>query len=129
MAVRIFAPVKFLFPIFAFLIVLRPAFPVVEYVLNYDYIATELCENKELVELECNGKCYLMKSLAEAASEESQQNKEQNSKKAEVPLLFFEQKEAETEFSPEELEFQITDHYKNQYSNILIAEFFHPPCS
>ena len=120
---------KFLFPLFALLIVLRPAFPVVEYVLNYDYIATELCENKEIVELECNGKCYLMKSLAEAAEKESQQSKDQTSKKAEVPLLFLEEIETESQVSFEKPEVKTTDLYRNQYSNLFIFDFFHPPCS
>jgi len=38
---------------------LRPLLPVLIYYANYDYIATELCENKDKPYLECNGKCYL----------------------------------------------------------------------
>ena len=41
----------------------RPVMPIIEYYANYDYIATELCENKDKPYLECNGKCYLEKQL------------------------------------------------------------------
>ena len=34
------------------------------YVLDYDYIATILCINKEEPELKCNGKCYLKDQLS-----------------------------------------------------------------
>lgn len=42
----------------------KPAIPFLEYVINYDYIVKELCENKEKPELKCNGKCHLAKQLA-----------------------------------------------------------------
>ena len=42
---------------------LRPVQPYVEYVLNQDYIAEFLCINKDKPELQCNGKCHLVKEL------------------------------------------------------------------
>ena len=42
---------------------LRPVQPYVEYVLNQDYIAEFLCINKDKPELQCQGKCHLMKEL------------------------------------------------------------------
>ena len=50
----------------------KPFWPVVEYVVNYDYIVNVLCENKDKPELQCNGKCYLMTKLAQ----ETEQQKE-----------------------------------------------------
>lgn len=47
------------------LAMVRPIMPIIEYYANYDYIATELCENKDKPYLECNGKCYLKKQLKE----------------------------------------------------------------
>lgn len=38
----------------------------VGYELNKNYIATVLCENKAKPELNCNGKCYLMKKIKQA---------------------------------------------------------------
>lgn len=33
------------------------------YYLNQDYIAAQLCENRDRPELKCNGQCFLMKKL------------------------------------------------------------------
>jgi len=35
------------------------------YHLNKDYIAANLCENKDNANIECNGKCYLNKKIKE----------------------------------------------------------------
>ncbi len=45
---------------------------VLKYELNQKYIAAALCENKNMPEKHCNGKCYLKKQL------DQQQKKEQN---------------------------------------------------
>ena len=45
------------------LAMLRPVQPYVEYVLNQDYIAEFLCINKDKRELQCNGKCHLVKQI------------------------------------------------------------------
>ncbi len=42
---------------------LRPIVPVIEYNLNYDYIAKVLCINKDEPDLGCNGKCQLAKEI------------------------------------------------------------------
>ncbi len=41
------------------LVLVQPALPVLEYLINYDYIVKELCENRDKPILTCNGKCYL----------------------------------------------------------------------
>jgi hypothetical protein len=38
--------------------------------VNYEYITTVLCENKDKPKLQCNGKCHLIKELAKAAETE-----------------------------------------------------------
>ena len=69
---------------------LKPIFPVVDYVVNYNYISTVLCENKAKPELKCNGKCQLMKGLAKASEEEKPINSDKkNNLKQEVEVLFF----------------------------------------
>ena len=45
------------------LALIQPALPVLDYLLNYDYIVTELCENRDKPILTCNGKCYLEKQV------------------------------------------------------------------
>ncbi|QLG45619.1 hypothetical protein [Costertonia aggregata] len=55
-----------LFFVFLYVLaMLRPVLPMLEYVVNQDYIAEFLCINKEKVKLNCNGKCYLMQRLSE----------------------------------------------------------------
>ena len=56
-----------------------------EYVVNYDYISTVLCINQDKPELECNGKCALMKSIEKSTQEE---HNEQGVVKSEFQLLF-----------------------------------------
>lgn len=40
--------------------------------INQDYIAKELCENREIPKMKCNGKCYLAKKLQEQEQEEKE---------------------------------------------------------
>jgi len=51
------------FSLLYLLAMIRPMLPVLEYYANYDYIANELCINKDKPYLECNGKCYLETEL------------------------------------------------------------------
>lgn len=47
--------------------------------MNKDYIAQNLCINKDKPWLHCNGKCFLMRKIAEA--EKKQQNQEKQVQK------------------------------------------------
>ena len=42
---------------------------------NQNYIAKELCENKDKPEMHCDGKCYLMKKLKQAEEKEKNQSR------------------------------------------------------
>jgi hypothetical protein len=53
-----------------------------EYYANYNYIVTELCENKDKPFLECNGKCYLAKELNKV-------NHENNNHESNLPKINF----------------------------------------
>lgn len=57
----------------ALTMLVKPLWPVVEYIANYDYIANVLCENKDKPELKCDGKCYLSQMLAKE-SKQSEEN-------------------------------------------------------
>jgi hypothetical protein len=48
-------------------------FVVMAFNLNRDYIAKNLCENRYRPELNCNGKCVLMKKMKEREKEEQNQ--------------------------------------------------------
>ena len=45
------------------LVLVIPSVPVLEYLVNYNYIVNELCENRDKPVLTCNGKCYLDKQV------------------------------------------------------------------
>ena len=56
-----------------------------EYNLNKDFIAKNLCVNKARPKLHCNGKCQIMKKLAE---EEKQNSSNNNTTKISIQDLF-----------------------------------------
>lgn len=55
-----------------FTIAVRPIMPVYNYVVNYDYIVENLCENRDKPELSCNGKCFLAKELSNTEKQPTQ---------------------------------------------------------
>ena len=102
----------------------RPILPLMEYVIYEDYIAEFLCVNKENVELQCNGKCYLMQML-----QEQNDDKKQNLPKIameEYPIGF-----VKLPTLTPEIIFQINSEqgfsYMNPYSFIFSSKSFHPP--
>ena len=117
---------KYFIIIITFFFLFRPIFPVLSYVVNYEYISKELCENKEKPELKCNGKCHLKKELAKASEENipaSQESK--NTVTLELVFLeilpeitfnrFFVEKE------------QVTISYSRLYFRLHSTRIFHPP--
>ncbi len=56
------------------LVISFQSMPVFNYIANYKHISQELCENKDKPELECNGKCYLIKQTR--ALQEDKEEKE-----------------------------------------------------
>ncbi|MDI9880831.1 hypothetical protein [Flectobacillus longus] len=46
-----------------------------DYNLRKDYIAKNLCQNRNRPSMHCNGKCYLSKQLAKAAEQKEAQQK------------------------------------------------------
>ena len=114
--------------IIALTLFLKPVFPLLDYIANYDYITKVLCENKEKPQLKCNGKCHLMKEMANQSEKETPL---QNSKKVTTS-------ESEFLFCQEIVALQFTkvfihdtsinlDHYSNQYFHLNSSSIFHPP--
>lgn len=69
---------------------LRPLWPIVNYVANYDYIVENFCENINKPQLKCNGQCYLMKQLAKQTSEEKSNPFEKGKKSESSEIVYFE---------------------------------------
>jgi hypothetical protein len=110
-------------------ILLKPILPVLDYIVNYDYISKVLCENKAKPELKCNGKCQLMKGLAKASEEEKPINSDKkNNLKQEVEVLFFQTIKS---LVVKKIYFQkttsISNNYSNLYSHLNGCSVFHPP--
>jgi len=55
--------VSYIFLLLYVIAMLRPMLPVIDYFVNYDYIAEQLCENRNKPILACNGKCYVAKEI------------------------------------------------------------------
>ena len=58
---------------------LRPVLPYIEYAVNKDFIAKNLCVNRDKPKSCCQGKCYLQKQVKK--SSETNDDKEKNSSK------------------------------------------------
>ena len=52
--------------------------------INQEYIAKELCENREVPKMNCHGKCYLVKQLKQ--EEQKQENNEKAPVKQRISL-------------------------------------------
>ncbi|MDO6738606.1 hypothetical protein [Wenyingzhuangia sp. 2_MG-2023] len=111
----------------AFSIVFRPVLPVFEYITCYNYIVNELCVNKDKPELECNGKCYLMKELSKAS--ESEKNKGETSKKRmyEFHLLFLHKMDDSLSKCYLNTSNSNIFEYSNLYTYLITFFHFHPP--
>jgi hypothetical protein len=110
-------------------IFLKPILPVIDYIVNYDYISNVLCENKAKPELKCNGKCHLIKELAKASNDDKPINSDKkNNLTQEVELLFCNEI---TEISFRQIYFHnktsIGDNYANLYFHSVSCSVFHPP--
>lgn len=102
---------------------LRPIAPFVEYAINYDYISKVLCINKEKVEMNCNGKCYVMKQLKKQQDEDF---KSLRVSMKDYPIGFINllQIEQKTE-QPNALHNNFF--YQLNYSYLVANSVFHPP--
>lgn len=107
----------------------KPVFPLLDYMVNYDYIANVLCENKAKPQMHCNGKCHLMKELAKASETEKPINSDKkDTSKNEIEILFFQ--EINTQyftFTIGHNKIDINAKYHNTYAFLTISSIFHPP--
>ena len=119
---------KQLLVILTLLMFLKPILPVLEYVVNYDYIVNELCENKLKPELKCNGKCHLTKEFAKASESNSNDSSDKKITFEQNEIVFFQ------EIKPIEIrqiyflnKTSIGNNYSNLYFHLNDCAFFHPP--
>ncbi|WP_396171814.1 hypothetical protein [Flavobacterium sp.] len=112
----------------ALLILLKPVLPVVDYVVNYEYITKVLCVNKDKPKMKCNGKCHLMKELAKASDSEKPISSDKKSATQESEVLFFEKINS---FKITSIFFedkhQLYTNYSDLYSYLNGVSVFRPP--
>lgn len=110
------------------MMLVKPIVPVFQYVFDYQYISEVLCINKEKPELQCNGKCHLMKELAKASEDEKPTSSDKKNHHSEVEILFIEELNTFLiEQSTIVFDNQNTSVYSNLYSRLNCKTFFHPP--
>ena len=111
-----------------FAVVLKPIFPLVDYAVNYNYIAKVLCVNKTKPTLKCNGKCHLMKELTKAAESEKPISSDKKPLVQESEVLFLETIPSFVceDFFPISSQ-KINDNYSNLYSFLNSCVVEHPP--
>lgn len=106
---------------------LKPVLPVLEYVVNYEYISKVLCVNKDKPKMKCNGKCHLMQELAKSSESE----KPISDKKItiqEFEILFFQEINSfKTQYVFYQDSKQTNYKYSNLYSYLNSSSAFHPP--
>ncbi|WP_418499385.1 hypothetical protein [Flagellimonas sp.] len=119
----------YIIPFVALIMLVKPLWPVMEYVANYDYIAKVLCENKDRPQLHCNGKCYLAKQLQKQQKDQDKNPfGEQRSKTEIQPTVFF---QSLLVFDFDTL-FQVYPNknsflYQGIHSQLFISDIPHPP--
>lgn len=107
---------------------LKPVLPVIDYVVNYEYISTVLCVNKAKPKMECNGKCHLMKELAKSSETEAPISSDKKMGSQQFEVLFLEEIKSFKITPIYLLEKQKIDiDYSDLYFHLNSASVFRPP--
>ncbi|MCJ7934373.1 MAG: hypothetical protein MUW56_12220 [Chryseobacterium sp.] len=108
-----------------FTVAIRPVLPLVNYAVNYDYIVKNLCENRNVPQSTCKGKCYVEKELAKT---EKQSNSTQTIKM--TGLDVFLSHDIFSFSGKKGVEFSVSvpePDYFNFHTSDYFSRIFHPP--
>jgi len=99
--------------------------PLINYAVNYDYIVKNLCENRNIPQSTCKGKCYVEKELAKT---EKQSNNTQNVKIAGLDVFLSNEI---LSFSTK-IQTEVPEKHPNSFKeHFFVSEYFnrifHPP--
>ena len=97
-----------------------------DYEINKEYIAQNLCINKSKPKLHCNGKCQLMKKLAEEEKQSSPNNNNQEKVKFQ-DIVFLESLPLFTPGFHGMTQQKFHDHIAFAKYQSPINSIFHPP--
>ncbi|WP_080777738.1 hypothetical protein [Chryseobacterium phocaeense] len=110
-----------------FTIALRPVLPLVNYAVNYDYIVKNLCENRNVPQSTCKGKCYVSKELAKT---EKQSNNSQVIKISVLDVFISHDILASLNHHTSDQECQsVASGYLFDHTSDYFSRIFHPPLS
>jgi hypothetical protein len=115
--------------IIIFFLLAKPVMPVLDYVVNYDYIVKELCVNRQKPQMHCNGKCHLMQGLAKAADQQKQESDKKSAQQQAEVLFYAPIANVAIPISFPIIVKQQAVHYSNLYSQTNYQSVFHPPTS
>ena len=119
---------KYFFHIFlAFYFVLKPLVPMLDYVVNYDYISKVLFINKAKPQLHCNGKCYLGKELAKSSQEDSSTSSKTKNGTQKIVDFYIPIEVSSIQTLGKEFFTQTFPVYKKTYSYLFLKRLFKPP--
>lgn len=111
----------------AFYLMLKPLFPLLDYAVNYDYISTELCINRNQPELHCKGKCYVSKELAKASQEDSSPFSKTKIPTQKTLDFYLPTEISEISIVAKEFYTNSLFIYKTDYSYLFLKHIFRPP--
>ena len=100
--------------------------PMIDYVLNYEEIANELCENREKPELLCNGFCYLKEEISKSEKNQPENHFVKNSVKILDAIVPQKQIISPKKYFTQKNKLS-TDYYLDINSDYIIRLVFHPP--
>lgn len=109
------------------IILFKPGFPILDYIINYDFIATELCENTSRPELGCNGKCHLKSELANEAKKDTTDSNKKKYTTLSLEILFFQNSIQNSLRTIKQINKKVLNQYNCIYFRINITSIFHPP--
>ena len=93
-----------------------------EYKINQDYIARNLCVNRDKPGMHCNGKCQLRKNLER--DEQQQSNSANGKEKNEV--VYIDELEA-FDFTPYAPSTLVIAYYQSSVPHTPLSDCFRPP--
>lgn len=111
------------------LVLFKPLFPIIDYAINKEYIAKNLCENRNKPKMNCNGKCHLMKQLKKANATipsdgnttKDSSNQEENCVHVSSYFVF------NAEFQTSQVNNSYIHTFKSKLPSNYLKDIFHPP--
>ena len=95
---------------------------IINYSINKNFIAKNLCENRNKPKMNCKGKCHLKKQLAQAEKNEAQGKTDCKEKWEDLFFASFQEF-----FSDKKIKEQVTFIYKNNLKSNYSCSIYHPP--